>query len=308
MYSNDMWKHHPESRHFDQFDLQFWRNGEVTIDDVSPEQQKMLTTWYTEHAVDFIERHREEPFFLYVPHNMPHVPLFCSEKFEGKSGEGLYADVMMEIDWSLGRIMDALEEAGINDETFVMFTSDNGPWLSYGNHAGTTPYREGKATAFDGGTRSACVMSYPGRIPAGSTCARTFSTVDMLPTFARMSGAELPGHEIDGLDVWDLMVGRAEAENPHEYYPFSTARTFEGVISADGKWKLHLPHSYRTLAEAGRDGRPGRYEEAFIDLSLFDMENDPCETTNVIEDHPEVAKRLKELAETHRARWFETKN
>ena len=307
MYSNDMWRHHPQTRHFDKFDLQFWRNGEIDIDDVSPEQQRMLTTWYTEHAVDFIERHREDPFFLYVPHNMPHVPLFCSDKFEGKSGEGLYADVMMEIDWSLGQIMDALEEAGLSDDTFVMFTSDNGPWLSYGNHAGTTPFREGKATSFDGGTRSACVMSYPAQIPAGTTSETTFCTVDMLPTFAGMTGADLPDHEIDGLDVWDLITGKPDAENPHEYYPFSTTRNFEGVISADGKWKLHLPHSYRTLVEAGQDGEPGRYEDAHIDLSLFDMENDPCETTNLVDDHPEVVERLKKLAEEHRDRWFEDK-
>ena len=307
MYSNDMWRHHPQTRHFDKFDLQFWRNGEIDIDDVSPEQQRMLTTWYTEHAVDFIERHREDPFFLYVPHNMPHVPLFCSDKFEGKSGEGLYADVMMEIDWSLGQIMDALEEAGLSDDTFVMFTSDNGPWLSYGNHAGTTPFREGKATSFDGGTRSACVMSYPAQIPAGTTSETTFCTVDMLPTFAGMTGADLPDHEIDGLDVCDLITGKPDAENPHEYYPFSTTRNFEGVISADGKWKLHLPHSYRTLVEAGQDGEPGRYEDAHIDLSLFDMENDPCETTNLVDDHPEVVERLKKLAEEHRDRWFEDK-
>ena len=154
MYSNDMWKYHPQSRYFDTMELQFWKNGEIVIDDVSPEQQKMLTTWYTEHAVDFIGRHADEPFFLYVPHSMPHVPLFCSDKFDGKSGEGLYADVMMEIDWSVGEIMNALEEAGVADDTVVVFTSDNGPWISYGNHAGKTPYREAKGTGFDGGTRS----------------------------------------------------------------------------------------------------------------------------------------------------------
>ena len=171
MYSNDMWKYHPQSRHFDTMELQFWKNGEIVIDDVSPEQQKMLTTWYTEHAVDFIGRHADEPFFLYVPHNMPHVPLFCSDKFDGKSGEGLYADVMMEIDWSVGEIMNALEEAGVADDTVVVFTSDNGPWISYGNHAGKTPYREAKGTGFDGGTRSACVMRYPNGIPAGESIA-----------------------------------------------------------------------------------------------------------------------------------------
>ena len=305
MYSNDMWKHHPEMRQFDDYELQFWKNGEVAIDDVSPQQQKMLTTWYTEDAVDFISRNSDQPFFLYVPHSMPHVPIFCSDKFEGKSGEGLYADVMMEIDWSMGQIVEALEAEGIRDNTLIVFTSDNGPWLSYGNHSGTTPYREGKATSFDGGTRSACIMSYPGEIPADTVSDQMFCTVDLLPTFAGLAGADLPDYEIDGLDVWDLLIGDPDAENPHDYYPFSTGRTFEGIISGDGKWKLHLPHQYRTLAEVGNDGEPGEYEDDFIDLSLFDMENDPCETTNLVDEYPEVVERLKSMAETHKKEFWE---
>ena len=308
MYSNDMWKYHPQSRHFDTMELQFWKNGEIVIDDVSPEQQKMLTTWYTEHAVDFIARHADEPFFLYVPHNMPHVPLFCSDKFDGKSGEGLYADVMMEIDWSVGEIMNAFEEAGVADDTIVIFTSDNGPWISYGNHAGKTPYREAKGTGFDGGTRSACVMRYPNGIPAGEISHQAFCSVDFLPTFAKLAGADLPDYPIDGVDVWDIVTCQPGATNSHVYYPVSTARNFDGVVSGNGKWKLHLPHGYRTLAEAGNDGEPGRYETAHIELSLFDMENDPYETTNVIDEYPEVAQELKVLAEAHREMWWVEKN
>ena len=304
MYSNDMWRHHPGTDRFDDIPLQFWENGEVVIDDVNPEQQRMLTTWYAEHAVSFIERHQDEPFFLYVPHNMPHVPLYCSDKFEGKSGHGLYADVMMEIDWSVGEIMKALDKAGIADNTLMIFTSDNGPWLSYGNHAGTTPYREGKATSFDGGTRSACTMRFPGRIPAGSASERAFCSVDLMPTFASLAGADLPDSPIDGKNVWDLITGCPDAANPHDYYPFSMARTFEGVISGDGKWKLHLPHSYRTVAVAGNDGQPGKYEQARIELSLFDMQDDPYETTNVADQHPAVVAKLKAYAETHRDTWW----
>ena len=308
MYSNDMWKYHPQSRHFDTMELQFWKNGEIVIDDVSPEQQKMLTTWYTEHAVDFIGRHAGEPFFLYVPHNMPHVPLFCSDKFDGKSGEGLYADVMMEIDWSVGEIMNALEEAGVADDTVVVFTSDNGPWISYGNHAGKTPYREAKGTGFDGGTRSACVMHYPNGIPAGEVSHQAFCSVDFLPTFAKLAGADLPDYTIDGGDVWDIVTCQPGATNSHVYYPVSTGRTFDGVVSGDGKWKLHLPHDYRTLVEVGNDGEPGQYEIAHIELSLFDMENDPYETTNVIDEYPEVAQELKVLAEKHRDKWWVERN
>jgi len=303
MYSNDMWKFHPGTRHFDKWPLQFWDNGKITIPDVTAEHQKNLTTWYAEHAVDFIKRHKDEPFFLYVPHSMPHVPIFCSKKFEGKSGTGIYGDVMMEIDWSVGRITKALKECGVEDNTLVIFTSDNGPWVSYGDHAGATPYREAKATGFDGGIRSACVMKFPGRIKAGTTSQKMLGTLDIMPTLARLAGAKAPD-PVDGHDVWDLITNAPGATNPHKYYPFSTGRNFEGIISGDGRWKLHLPHGYRTLVTPGKGGKPGRYAQKRIELSLFDMVNDPYETTNVIEKHPEVAAKLKALADEHKKRFF----
>ena len=220
------------------------------------------------------------------------------------TGHGLYADVMMEIDWSLGEIMKALDATGVADDTLVIFTSDNGPWISYGNHAGKTPYREAKGTGFDGGTRSSCVMRMPGEIAAGTVSHQAFCSVDLLPTFAQLAGADLPENEIDGVAVWDILCAEEGATNPHEYYPVSTARNFDGVVSGDGKWKLHLPHTYRTLAESGNDGEPGRYATASIELSLFDMENDPYETTNVIDKHPEVAKQLQVFAEAHQQKWW----
>ncbi len=305
MYSNDMWEFHPENpQAYSKFPLQFWENGQVKIPRVTPEHQPMLTTWYTEHAVDFIQRSRANPFFLYVPHSMPHVPLFRSEKFKGKSGAGVYGDVMMEIDWSVGEITKALRQNGVEDNTLLVFTSDNGPWTSYGNHAGATPFREAKGTGFDGGTRSACIMRYPGRIKAGSASVKAFSSIDLLPTFAELAGAPLPKNPIDGRSVWDLIVDRPGARNPHDYYAFCTGPHFEGVISGDGHWKLHVPHAYRTLIEAGNDGKPGRFRQASIELSLFDMEKDPFETVNVIEQFPEVAARLKTYAEQHRKEFY----
>jgi len=305
MYSNDMWQFHPGNpEYWGKYPIQFWDNGEVTIERVTKEHQAMLTTWYTEHAVDFIKRSGDKPFLLYVPHSMPHVPLFCSRKFMGKSGAGLYGDVMMEIDWSVGEIMRALRAKGIEDNTLVIFTSDNGPWVSYGNHAGKTPFREAKGTSFDGGTRSACIVKYPGRIRAGTVSKSTFCSIDILPTLAHLAGAELPLNPVDGKNVWDLIAGKSSASNPNEYYPFSTGKTFEGVISSDGRWKLHLPHRYRTLAEAGRDGMPGKYTQKNIELSLFDMDNDPYETTNVLDVYPEVAERLKHYAEKHRQKFY----
>ncbi len=305
MYSNDMWDGHPEDPKFwGKYPLQFWNNGKVTIDRVAAKDQAMLTTWYTGHAVDFIRRNRGNPFLLYVPHSMPHVPIFASEKFRGKSGTGLYGDVMMEIDWSVGEIMKALKQAGVEDNTLVFFSSDNGPWIVYGNHAGKTPFREAKGTGFDGGTRSACILRFPGRIPAGTISERAWCTVDMLPTMARLAGAKLPANPIDGLDVWDLASGKPGAKNPHEYYPFSTGSRFEGVISGDGHWKLHLPHPYQTLLYAGNDGKPGKYTTKQIDLALFDMEKDPYETTNVIKEHPDIAARLQGYAEQHRREFY----
>lgn len=305
MYSNDMWAHHPTAgEKFGVHPLQFWDNGEVTVEPVTPEDQTQLTTWSTEHAVDFIGRHKDEPFFVYVPHSMPHVPLFVSEKFAGKSGAGVYGDVMMEIDWSVGEIMKALKDNGVDDNTLVIFTSDNGPWVSYGNHAGKTPFRQAKATSFDGGIRSACIMKFPGRIKAGSTSTTAFSTLDMLPTLANLAGADLPANPVDGKNVWDLIIGKPGAKNPHDYYPFSTSNNFDGVISGDGRWKLHLPHRYRLLVEAGNDGAPGKHEWPTVELSLFDMVADPYETTNVIAEHPEVAARLQAYADGHKQRFY----
>lgn len=306
MYSNDMWEFHPENpQAYAEYPLEFWENGRVKIPRVTKEHQPFLTRWYTEHAVDFIGRHRRDPFLLYVPHSMPHVPLFASEKFRGKSGLGLYADVMMEIDWSVGEIAKALKKNGVEDNTIFLMTSDNGPWTSYGNHAGKTPYREAKGTSFDGGTRSACIVRYPGQMPAGTVSSRMWSTIDVLPTLASLAGAELPANEIDGRDVWDLIRGVKGARNPREYYAFSTNSTFEGVISGDGRWKLHVPHKYRVLVQAGHDGAAGKYTQASIGLSLFDMENDPYETVNVLEKYLEVARRMMGYADAHRGRFYE---
>lgn len=305
MYSNDMWKHHPENpEYWGKFPIKFWENGKVKIEDVDYPEQKMLTKWYTEHAVDFINRHKDEPFLLYVPHNMPHVPIFCSPEFEGRSGVGLYGDVMMEIDWSVGEINKALKENGIDENTIVIFTSDNGPWISYGNHAGTTPFREAKGTTFDGGTRSACIVKYPAKLKGNQKSERAFMTIDLLPTLCELAGVPLPETEIDGKNVWALITDESNAQNPHEYYAFTNNSNFEAVMSGDGKWKLHLPHEYRTLKTEGKDGIPGKYEQKDIELSLFDMENDPYETTNVIGENPEIAEKLMAFAAVHKAKFF----
>jgi arylsulfatase A len=300
MYSNDMWAGHPENpKAWSEKPLQYYENGKVTIESVTAEDQKHLTKWYTEHAVSFIERRKDAPFFLYVPHNLPHVPLFCSPEFEGKSGAGLYGDVAMELDWSLGQILDALDRAGVGENTLVLFTSDNGPWTVYGNHSGTTPFREAKGTTFDGGVRSACIARWPGRLKAGEVNERVWCSIDILPTVVGLTGAPLPDYAIDGKDLWPLISGVEGAVNPHEYYGFSMAEEFQAVMTADGRWKLHLPHKYRTVETPGAEGKPGKFINPVEPLALYDLSSDPGETKNVIADHPEVAMRMEAWGRAH---------
>jgi arylsulfatase A len=294
-YSNDMWPKHPSSK-FPDLPL---IDGEKTIE-TNPDQTK-LTTWYTERAVKFIEKSKDRPFFLYVPHNMPHVPLHVSDKHKGKSGQGLYGDVIMEIDWSAGEILSALKKHGLDDQTLVIFTSDNGPWLNFGNHAGSSgPLREGKGTTWEGGQREPCIMRWPGKIPAGTVCREVTATIDVLPTLAKLAGAELPKLPIDGKDISPLMLGEKGAKSPHDAYYFYWDRHLQAVRS--GKWKLHFPHTYRTMLDQtlGRDGEPGKYVQKEIGLSLYDLENDVGETMNVAKYHPDVVERLQALAEKTR--------
>ncbi|MCK4628408.1 MAG: sulfatase, partial [Sedimentisphaerales bacterium] len=221
-YSNDMWPKHPKNIKW-KFPPLPLIEGNKTIEH-NPDQSQ-LTTWYTERAVKFIDKNKERPFFLYVAHNMPHVPLFVSDKFKGKSKRGLYGDVIMEIDWSVGQILAALKRNGLDENTLVIFTSDNGPWLNYGDHGGCAlPLREGKGTMWEGGQREPCIMRWPGKIPAGTTCQEPAMTIDLLPTIARLTKTKLPKHKIDGKDIWPLMAGQGGAKCPHEalYFYYGT--------------------------------------------------------------------------------------
>ena len=298
-YSNDMWPRHPEARSGTYPDLPLIENEKVL--QKNPDQSQ-LTTWYTERAVQFIGRNKDRPFLLYLAHTMPHVPLFVSDKFKGKSRRGLYGDVIMEIDWSVGRILGTLKQHKLDRDTLVIFTSDNGPWLSYGDHAGSSgPLREGKGTAWEGGVRVPCLMRWPGRIPARSVCGEPAMTIDFLPTLARLINGTLPAHKIDGLDIWPLIAGEPNAKSPHAAY-FFYYNVGELHAIRSGRWKLVLPHTYRTLAgrAGGAGGTPAKYESARTDLALYDLETDIGESTNVAGRYPEVVKRLKALVEQAR--------
>jgi arylsulfatase A len=232
---------------------------------------------------------------------MPHVPLHVSDKFKGKSVRGLFGDVIMEIDWSVGQILAALREHGLDERTLIVFTSDNGPWLSYGEHAGSAgPLREGKMTTWDGGQREPCIMRWPGTIPPDSVCREPAMTIDVLPTMAKLIGAKLPKPTIDGLDISPLLAGRPDAKSPHEALYFYWNHHLQGVRS--GRWKLHFPHAYITLngRPGGKGGKPVKYENGKTGLVLFDLEQDPGETVNVADQHPDVIARLQALAEKAR--------
>jgi arylsulfatase A-like enzyme len=290
-YSNDMWPRHPTDRSYPALPL---FDGETVVQ-TNPDQST-LTTRYTERACQFIRKHKDQPFFLYVAHSMPHVPLFVSEKRAGKTERGLFGDVIAEIDWSVGEILATLSQEGLDGRTLVVFTSDNGPWLSYGDHAGSArPLREGKGTTFEGGVREPFVARWPGHIAPGSVCRAPVMTIDLLPTFAHLAGAELPPDRIiDGKDIGPLLLGDAGQGSPHEVLYFYWGRELQAVRS--GRWKLHLPHKYTSVVSPGAGGKPGKLVAKSIERALFDLEADPGETRDVAGAHPDVVERLERLA------------
>ena len=305
LVSNDMWRYNPVWRKNAGSDpLPYWENGAIKIPDTSPDDQKHLTGWATEGATRFIRaKAGKQPFFLYVAHSMPHVPLFTRDEFKGKSGAGTFGDVIMEIDWSVGEIMTALRESGVEKDTIVLLTSDNGPWDEFGNHAGKTPFREHKGTSFEGGIRSALTVKYPQELKPGTVNDRAIGSIDLWPSLAALAGISLTENPTDGKNLWPLMRGDEAALNPHDHYFISIGWDLESVMTSDGKWKLHLPHEYRDVVRPGHDGERGETKVSQIDESLFYLIDDPLEENNLIADHPEIAKQLRDAAAAHRKRF-----
>lgn len=300
-YSNDMWPFHPAGPHLFP-DLPLFENETVVIPAVSPEHQKQFTTQFTERTIEFIKRNQQKPFFVYLAHPMPHVPLFVSEKFEGKSKQGLYGDVMMEIDWSVGQIVQTLEETGLDENTLVIFTSDNGPWINYGNHAGNTGgLREGKGTSFEGGQRVPCLMLWKGVVSPGTVNNHLVAGMDILPTVAEIAGASLPEKKIDGVSLLPLITGE-DTEGPRKtFWHYYRQNNLEAV--QDGYWKLVFPHPGRTYKgfEPGKDGLPGKVNENYpFEAGLYNLRRDPGENYNLIEHYPEIVERLQRIADDAR--------
>jgi len=262
------------------------------------------TKRFTDEAIRYLrERDAEAPMYLYLAYCMPHVELAVTEPFVGVSEQGLYGDVMAELDHHIGRVIDELEAQGIAEDTVVVFASDNGPWLSFGNHAGSAgPLREGKRTVFDGGVRTPCIVYWPGTVPAQRVDAPV-AVMDFYATFANWAGAELPDdRRIDAVDLSPLLLkgsdaARYDAQRPIALYAYHS-RALHAVRR--GKWKLVLPHRYQTLRQAGRDGKNGSYEWARTPLALFDMSQDPGETHNLAQQHPGVVRSILQDAEAIR--------
>lgn len=296
-YSNDMWPHHPTIK-FPDLPL---IEGDKTLE-LNPDQSQ-FTTNFTNRAIQFIDKNKRNPFFLYLAHPMPHVPLFVSDKFKGKSGIGLYGDVMMELDWSIGQVLQKLQKEGLDKNTLVVVLSDNGPWLNYGNHAGSTGgLREGKGASFEGGQRVPCVMQWKGTIPAGSICDNLSSAIDLLPTLANIADASLPKQKIDGVNLLPLLKQEPAANPRKSFYYYYRQNDLEAVT--DGYFKLIFPHAYRTYEGflPGNDGAPGQVNE-FQKLEeplLFDLRRDPGERYNVIKQYPDIVSRLETIAKEAR--------
>ena len=300
LYSNDMWSLHPQQETIFNFDVLPLIENDKVVDTLT--DQSLLTTQITQKSVDFINRNANNNFFLYLAHPQPHVPLFVSDKFKGKSKRGLYGDVIMEIDWSVGEILKAVRKNNIEDNTIIIFTSDNGPWLSYGDHAGCAyPLREGKGTALEGGIREPCIIYYPNKIKEAKVMETPIMSIDILPTIAEITNSKLPDLEIDGKSVWDILIGKSK-QSPHEaYFFYYHVNELHGVRYKN--WKMYFPHKYRTLngRPGGKDGFPVEYDYNTIkNIELYDLSNDISEKNNVASKNPKVIENIKILADKMR--------
>ncbi len=258
----------------------------------------LLTKRYIDEAIVWIRSHSDQPFFVYIPHTMPHTLLGASSQFRGKSARGLYGDVVEEIDWNCGRILDCLDELGVDEHTYVVFTSDNGPWWIKQEHGGSAdPLRGAKTSTWEGGLRVPCVVRAPGSVPADQVCDEITSTMDFLPTLARLAGAEVPADRvIDGHDMTDLLHGVKDARSQTEAFYYFQHTHLQAVRSA--KWKLHLvrPAEPPWGPKWARHIDPKDVIEVKSPM-LFDLSTDIGETTDVATSHPDVVQRLLKLAE-----------
>jgi len=252
----------------------------------APAEQDKLVALYTDEAVKFITANKDKPFFLYFPHTAVHVPIHPGKAFEGKSANGRFGDWVEEVDWSVGRVLDTLRQLKLDSRTLVLFTSDNGPWLVKGKDAGVAgPLRGGKGSTWEGGMREPTIACWPGKIAPGTACDAPVSEIDVLPTLVKLAGGEVPaGRVIDGRDIWPLLAGQTK-ESPHEALFYFKSNQLEAVRS--GPWKLAIVHQGGGM---GKD--KGKAAQPFTP-TLYNLDTDIGETTDVAAQHPDVVKRLQ---------------
>ena len=296
--SNDMGKGRPS--------LEMRRKGKAGVELVQDEKvievnpdQRFLTRRYTQKAVEFIKENSANPFFLYIPHNMPHTPLFVSDSFSEKSKNGLYGDVISEIDWSVGEVLKALRETKIEDQTIVLFTSDNGPWLIFGNHGGSAGILSGgKKQTLEGGMRVPFIVRWQTKIPAGRLCSKMVTALDLLPTLLSFSGVKQDKkNPIDGRDVGALFLGKPDNVEEVPFYFF-----YEEELRAVRyrNWKLQQSHIDRQAPDPkgiGNDGVRGSVRSVTRQSALFDLATDPQESKDVSENQPEALLMMQGLLE-----------
>lgn len=288
-YSNDML---PEKGYPD---LTLLRNTDTL--ERNPDQTRLVIN-YTRESINFIREYQHQPFFLYLAHSLPHVPLFASKAFEGRSGQGLYADVMEEIDASVGTLRAELKQLGLLENTLIVYTSDNGPWLTYGDHAGSAgPFREGKGTTYEGGVRVPGIIHWPARIKPGRIDHTPTSLIDMLPTFVKISGANMPEKEIDGRDISALLT----EVTPLETIPYFYYRSGRVEAVRLGNWKLHIPHVYRSVEQVGFGGERGSYAYPESELELYNLQYDASERYNLAEQQGDIVEQLQNLINEEQA-------
>ena len=293
LYSNDMWRWHPEYPEGFPEDLLLYEN-ETPIKEIT--DQSNLTKDITSKSIRFIEENKNSPFFLYIAHPQPHVPLFVSKDFEDITKNGLYADVITEIDYSVGRIINSLEENGLTENTIVVFTSDNGPWLSYGDHSGSSGiYREGKGTTWEGGVRVPAIIKFPNGLKP-RIINEPVMGIDWMPTFASITDSKLSKNKIDGKNIWPLLSGETN-KSPHKklyfYYRINELHSIRM-----NEWKIHFKRTYRSLngKNGGIDGMPVKYDMNLLEKNeLYNLKNDPEERNNVYDDFPEIVLIMEKL-------------
>ena len=298
LYSNDMWRWHPEYPEGYPEDLLLYRNENPIMEIID---QSDLTKDITSESINFIKRNKNNPFFLYIAHPQPHVPLFVSKDFENITGNGLYADVITEIDYSVGRVLRSLEENKLTENTIIVFTSDNGPWLSYGNHSGSSGiYREGKGTTWEGGVRVPSIIKFPNKLKS-RVIDEPVMAIDWMPTFAELTNSKLSENKIDGKNIWPLLTGEISSSPHEELYFYYRVNELHSIRMND--WKIHFTRTYRSLngRPGGIDGIPVKYDMNVIEQNeLYNLKNDPRELYNVYNEFPEIAKKMEELGEMAR--------